>query len=84
MRSRPPLPQMMQVALVPVGLVSTQTPLISCSTRSVKVPFFQKATAVVVIVKFGRIQDYIRGMEGNGVCTRRTEYSTKRPLPTFV
>ena len=33
-----------------LGLVSTQAPLISCSTRSSKLPFIQKAVAVVAIV----------------------------------
>ena len=42
----------MQVASVALGLVSTQAPLNSCSTRPAKLPFFQKATSVVVIVKF--------------------------------
>ena len=55
MWSRPPLPQTMQVALVPFGLVSTQAPLISRNTCSAKLPFFQKAAAVVVIVNFARI-----------------------------
>ena len=33
-----------------------------------------------------RIRVYLRlqGTEGAGVCTRRTEYSSKHPLPTFV
>ena len=48
----------MQVASVPLGLVATQVQLISRSTRSVKLPFFQKAAAVVVIVDFARIQGY--------------------------
>ena len=64
----------MQVVLVPLGLVSTQVPLISCSTHSAKLPF-QKAAAVV---KFKTTRT-----EGGGVCTRRTEYSSKRPLPTL-
>ena len=46
------LPQTMQVALVPLGLVSTQMPLISYSTHSAKLPLFQKAAAVIVIVDF--------------------------------
>ena len=33
------LPRTMQVASMPLGLVSTQVPLISCSTRSSKLPF---------------------------------------------
>ena len=40
----------MQVASVPLGLVSTQVPLISHGTRSAKLPFFQKASTVVMIV----------------------------------
>ena len=71
-----PVTQMLQVALVLLGLVSMQVPLISCSTRSVKLLFFQKATAVVVIVKFKTTRT-----GGRGVCTRRTEYSSKRPIP---
>ena len=62
--SRPPLPQMMQVASVPLGLVSTQAPLISRSTRSAKLPFFHKVVAVVVIVEFTHIQDYEERREG--------------------
>ena len=45
----------MQVASVPLGLVSTQAPLISRSTRPAKLPFFQKTAAVVVIVDFARV-----------------------------
>ena len=51
------MPQTMQVASVPVGLVTTQAPLISCSTHSAKLPFSQKAATVVVIIKFAHIQD---------------------------
>ena len=58
---------MMQVASVPLGLVSTQAALISHSTRSAKLPFFQKATAVVMIVEFVRIQEYEKR---RSVCTR--------------
>ena len=56
----------MQVASVPPGLVSRQALLISCSTRSAKLSFFQKAAAVVVIVEFAcaRIQDYEERREG--------------------
>ena len=36
MRSRPLLPQTMQVASVPLGLVSTQAPLIPVATHSAK------------------------------------------------
>ena len=52
-RNCPPLPQTMQVAAVPLGLLSTQVLLISLSTSSAKLPFFQKAAAVVV--KKGRM-----------------------------
>ena len=44
----PLLPLMMQVASMPLGLVSTQGPLISSSTRSLKLPFIQKVAAVIV------------------------------------
>ena len=54
----------MQVTMVPLGLVSTQVPLISRSTCLVKLLFFQKATAVVVIVSFARIQGYKERREG--------------------
>ena len=54
------------VASVSLGLVSTQVPLISCSTHSVKLPFFQKALAVVVIVKFARSYSRLRETEGGG------------------
>ena len=43
-------PLTMQVASMPLGLVSTQVSLISCSTRSSKLPFIQKAAAIVTIV----------------------------------
>ena len=77
----PLLPQTMQVASVPLGLVATQAQLISRSTRSEKLPFVQKAAVVVVLVDFAR---KLRGTEGGGVCTRRSEYSSKHPLPSFV
>ena len=66
----------MQVASL--GLVSTQAQLISCSTRSAKLLFFQKAAAVVMIVDFTRIQDYEEQREG------AYARDDKRPLPTFV
>ena len=58
------LPQTMQVALVSLGLVSTQAPLISHCTRSAKLSFCQKAVTVVMIVEFARIQDYDEWKEG--------------------
>ena len=54
----------MQVVSVPLGLVSMQALLISHSTRSGKPPFFQKAAAVIMIVKFECIQDYEKRREG--------------------
>ena len=53
----------MQVASVPLGLVSAQAQLISRIARSVKLAFFQKAAAVVIIVEFARIQDYEKWRE---------------------
>ena len=53
------------VTSVPLGLVSTQAPLISRSTHSVKLPFFQKALAVVVIVKFKTTRNRGRGRKTN-------------------
>ena len=47
-----------------VCLVSTQVPLIFRSTRSAKLPFFQKTLAVVMFVEFARIQDYEERGEG--------------------
>ena len=38
---------------MPLGLVSTQAPQISCSTRSSKLPIIQKAAAVVMIIVWG-------------------------------
>ena len=54
----------MQVASVPLVLVSMQVPLISCGTCSAKLSFFQKAVAVVVIVDFTCIQGYEERREG--------------------
>ena len=54
----------MQVALMPLGLVLTQALLISCSTRLLKLLFFQKATAVVTIVDLTHIKDYEGQREG--------------------
>ena len=54
----------LQVASVPLGLVSVQAQLISRNTRSVKLAFVQKATAVVIIAEFVRIQDYEKWREG--------------------
>ena len=64
MWSRLLLTQTMQVASVPLGLESMQAPLISRSTRSAKLPYFQTAAAVIVIVKFACIQDYEERREG--------------------
>ena len=64
MWSCPPLPQTMQVASVPLDLVSIQVPLISHGTCSAKLSFFQKAVAVVMIVDFTCIQGYEERREG--------------------
>ena len=58
MHSCPPLPQTMQVALVPLSLVSMQALLISRSTMLAKLLFSQKATPVFAIVDLACIQDY--------------------------
>ena len=44
-----------------LAFVSVQVPLISCSTCSTKLLFFQKALAVVVIVEFVHIQEWREG-----------------------
>ena len=62
------LPLMMQVALMPLGLISTQVPLIFYSTHSAKQPFFQKAATVVMIVKLVCIKD--REEQKEGGCVR--------------
>ena len=49
-------PLTMQVASMPLGFISTQASLIFCSTRLVKWVFFQKATAVIVIVNLVHIK----------------------------
>ena len=69
----------MQVASVPLDLVLMQVPLISNSTRSAKLPFFQKAEAVVVIVEFARIQDYENGVRGRMHETNRIFEQTSPP-----
>ena len=56
--------QTLQVASVPLGLVSMQVPLVSRGTRSAKLSFFQKTVAVVVIVDFTCIQGYEEQREG--------------------
>ena len=77
MWSHPQLPLMMQVASVPLDfIVSTQVPLISCSTCSEKLAVFEKAATVIVIVDFTRIQGYKELREG--------AHLSKCPRPTFV
>ena len=73
-----PVATMMQVALMPLGLVSTKMSLISCSTHSEKLPFFQKAPTVD-----SRVLKIVRN-KGGGVCTRQIEYLSKCPFPTFA
>ena len=76
-----PLPQMMQAALVPLGLVSTQVPVISRSTRSVKLGFFQKAAAVVMIVKFACAYSRLRGTEGGAYAQDKLNIQANAPTP---
>ena len=78
--SLPPLLLTMQVALVPLGLVLTQAPLISRSTHSVKLPFFQKVAAVVVIVELVCIQDCEEWREGPHA---RDELNIRANAPTL-
>ena len=54
----------MQVALVPLGLVSMQVLLISHSTHSAKLLFFQKAMPVIMIVNFACVQGYEEWRKG--------------------
>ena len=66
----------MQVASLPLDLVSTKVPLISCSTHSAKLQLIQKAVVVAVIVNLVYIKE-----------TEEEEYardkSSKRPPPQF-
>ena len=70
----------MQVASMPLGLVWTQVPLISCSTRSSKLPFFKKATTVVLIVNLVCIKDCKEWREG---CMHETWIFEQMPPPHF-
>ena len=67
----------MQVASMPLGFVSTQVPLISHSKRSAKLPLFQKAAAVVVIVNLACIKD----RKERGVCMDELSIQTNAPSP---
>ena len=49
---------------MPLGLVCTQVTLLSCSTHSSKLLFFQKAAAVIVIVDLTRIKNGKERREG--------------------
>ena len=61
---------MIQIASMPLSLVSTQAVLISHSTYSEKLLFFKYAVAVAK--KSGGVGD---------ICMRPIEYSSKRPHP---
>ena len=53
---------------------------INKSTRSEKLPFFQKPLTVdlaLVLIKIAR-------KEGGGICVRQIEYASKRLIPTFA
>ena len=63
-RSRPHYHRRCRLLRYLLALVSAQAPLISHSTHSAKLPFFQKAVAMVMIVEFAHIQDYEEWMEG--------------------
>ena len=73
-----PLTLMMQVALMPLSLLSTQVPLIFHSICSVR--FFQKAVVVIMIVEPAHTCNIVR----RGTCTRLIDYSCKRPRPTIA
>ena len=64
MRSCPPVTTDDASCFGASWLRSMQAPLTSHSTRSVKLLFFQKAAAVVVIVEFARSQNYEERREG--------------------
>lgn len=74
-------PMTMQVASMPVGLVSTQVPLITHNTRSAKLPFFQ-AAAVVVIVDFACIKDCDKRREGVNAWDK-LNIQVQMPPPNF-
>ena len=59
-----PLRLTMQVASVPLGLVSTQASLTSCSIHLAKLPFFQKPVAIVVIVNLAHLKIARNGGRG--------------------
>ena len=54
----------MQVATLPLSLVSTQALLISRCTCSAMLSLFQKALAVIIVIEFMRIQNYEELREG--------------------
>ena len=72
--SSPVVALTMEVALMPLGIVWTQVPLISCSTCSVKLPFFQKAAAFIVIVNLACRNG------GRGICELNIRANTPSPL----
>ena len=66
-----PLRLTMQVASVPLGLVSTQASLTSRSIHLAKPPFFQKPVAVVVIVDLVHLKIARNGGRG---CMHETNW----------
>ena len=69
---------MIPVALMSLSLVSTQVPLISRSTCSVKLPFFQKAVAVVIIV-----DSCVILQRKGGIYLKLIEYLSKCPKAVY-
>ena len=64
-RGRPLSPLMMQAVSMSLSLVSTRALLISHSIHSANLLFFQKATAVIVIVTLTCIKDCEEQREGH-------------------
>ena len=60
-------PLMLQVGLMPLGLVSIQASLISHNTHSANLLLFQKAMTVIVIVDFVHIIKLQRTLGGREV-----------------
>ena len=77
-----PLRLTMQVASVPLGLVSTQVSLTSRSIHLAKLPFFQKPVAVVVIVDLVRLK-IVEWRKGT-YARDKLNYVSTRPLLTFA
>ena len=64
MWARPLSPLTIQVAMVPLDLVSTHVPLTSHSTQLLKLPFFQNPVAVILIVDLAHVRIVRNGGRG--------------------